>query len=429
MRSLRRAARWPGLAARLLGLAVAALPPAPLAAQSLYGCRDLASAQTPSVEGRQGVFFRIDPDLLTYNRFSDEIVSAIAALSVGLAERGTTLIVVPVPTKALAMPEYLAPDVAIYGYDPALAASIHDDTLARLRAAGVGAVDARHALRSAVSGETTFFKTDPRLTNAGLSALARAIADRLPDAPAGEAPAGYRTSPTALRTLPSQDRLNLQMLCLTPLPEVTTMGFETLAEDPEAADAPAPVVVVGTDLTGAPELNFAGFLSELSGLGVAGPVFAQDTVAAMSAYLTSDDYRLNPPGFLVWEVPSWANLGLRGDQPLRELAAAARNDCARDLAVTPAGGDRISVDLSGIPQDGALSLLLETGTEAARADFHFVAAGGQKRTRPVVRAEDQPLTGRFYMPLTGLWAEGSARVEIEIVIDPGALPRVALCQG
>ncbi len=431
VRSLLRATgRWypPGLVAAVLGLA-ATLPPAPLAAQSLYGCRDLLSAQTPAFEGRQGVFFRIDPDLLTYNRFSDEIVAAIAALSTGLSERGTTLIVVPVPTKALAMPQYLGPDIATYGYDPALALAIYDDTLARIGAAGVEAVDARHALRVAVSGEATFFPTDRRLTNAGLSALAREIAGRLPDAPAGEAPAGYRTDAIGARTLPSQDRLNLQMNCLTPLPEVTTMAFETVPESPDAAGTPAPVVVVGTELTGASDLNFVGFLSELSGLGVAGRSFAQDPVAAMSAYLTSDDYRLNPPEFLVWEVPSWVNLGLRGDQPLRELSAAARNDCEQDLAVTQAGGDRISVDLSGIPQDGALSLLLDTGTDAARADFHFVSASGQMRTRPVVRAEGQPLTGRFYMPLTGLWAEGSARVEIETEIEPGALPRVALCRG
>lgn len=428
VRFLRRATGWPGLAASALGLAVALLP-APLAAQSLYGCRDLASAQTPAVEGRQGVFFRIDPDLLTYNRFSDEVVAAIGTLAAGLAERGTTFIVVPVPTKALAMPEYLGPDIAAYGYDPALAASIYDDTLARLGAAGVEALDARHALRTAVSGETTFFRTDRRLTNAGLFALAREIAGRLGDSPADTAPAVYKTEQAGALTLPSQDRLNLQMHCLTPLPEVTTMGFETVRQEPAATDAAAPVVVVGTELTGAPDLNFAGFLSDLTGLDVAAHGPSSDPVAAMSAYLTSDDYRQTPPDLLVWEVPSWANLGLHGDQPLRELAAAARDDCERELAVTQAGDDRIRVELSGISQDRALSLLLDTGTDAARADFHFVSAGGQPRTRPVARAEGQPRTGRFYMPLTGLWAEGSAHVEIETVIDPGALPRVALCRG
>ncbi|MBC7140659.1 MAG: hypothetical protein H5U18_00600, partial [Rhodobacteraceae bacterium] len=265
---MRRATGWPGLVASALGLAVALLP-APLAAQSLYGCRDLASAQTPAVEGRQGVFFRIDPDLLTYNRFSDEVVAAIGTLAAGLAERGTTFIVVPVPTKALAMPEYLGPDIAAYGYDPALAASIYDDTLARLGAAGVEALDARHALRTAVSGETTFFRTDRRLTNAGLFALAREIAGRLGDSPADTAPAAYKTEQAGALTLPSQDRLNLQMHCLTPLPEVTTMGFETVRQEPAATDAAAPVVVVGTELTGAPDLNFAGFLSDLTGLDVA----------------------------------------------------------------------------------------------------------------------------------------------------------------
>lgn len=425
--TLRRATGGPGLAASALGLAVAALAPAPLAAQSLYGCRDLASAQTPAIEGRQGVFFRIDPDLLTYNRFSDEVVAAIGTLAAGLAERGTTLIVVPVPTKALAMPDDLGPDTAAYGYDPALAAAIYDDTLARLGAAGVTALDARRALRNAVSGETTFFRTDRRLTNAGLFALARGIAGGLKDSPLDTA--AYKTEPTGALTLSSQDRLNLQMHCLTPLPEVTTMRYETVRQDPAGTDAAAPVVVVGTELTGTPDLNFAGFLSELTGLEVSAQGPSRDPVAAMSAYLTSDTFRQTPPDLLVWEVPSWANLGLYGDQPLRELAAAARDDCDRDLAVTRTGDGRISVDLAGIPHEGGLSLRLETGAKAARADFHFVSTRGEQRTRPVVRTGDQPRTGRFYMPLTGLWAEGSARVEIETEIDPDTLPTVALCRG
>ncbi|WP_347311236.1 alginate O-acetyltransferase AlgX-related protein [Defluviimonas sp. SAOS-178_SWC] len=413
-----------------IGLAIATLHPAALAAQSLFGCRDLSSAQTPTLEGRQGVFFRIDPDLLTYNRFSDEIVASIGVLSRNLAEKGTTLIVVPVPAKALAMPQFLGPDTAAYGYDPALALTIYEDTLARLKSAGVEAIDARHALRTSVSGEMAFFMADPRLTNAGLLALAQEIAGRLHTAPANEGTAVYVSEPTGARTLPSQDRLNLQMHCLTPLPDVTTMGFETVGEDPAPAEGATPVIVVGTELTGAPELNFAGFLSELSGLKVDQLSVPGDPIAALSAYLTSEGYLENQPEFLVWEVPSWANLGLRGDQPLREVTAAARNDCSEDLVVTQAAQNRVRVDLSGIAPDGTSSLRLDTGAGApARADFHFVSKTGAERTRPVMRAEGQPLTGRFFMPLTGLWPDGTASVEIETVIDPDALPQVALCRG
>ncbi len=403
------------------------MAPAPLAAQTLYGCRDLSAAPTPSVEGRQGVFFRVDPDLLTYNRFSDEVVTAIGTLSHILAERGTTFIVVPVPTKALAMPQYLGPDSVAYGYDPALALAIYQDTLARLRAAGVKTVDARRALSTAVSGESVFFGADPRLTNTGLFALASGIADQLRDGPA---PAEYRTDPTGTTILPSLDRLHLQMHCLTSLPEVTTMGFKTTRQPPEVTESAAPVIVAGTEMTGDPALNFAGFLSELSGREVTMGSVPHDPVAALSAYLTSDAFRQTPPDTLVWEVPVWLNLGLHGDQPFRELVAAARNDCVADLAVAPAGENRITVDLSGQPQEPALNLLFDTrATLPARAEFHFFSKTGQERTRPVVRAEGQPLTGRFYMPLTGLWPDGIAHVEIEAEVDPDDLPRVSLCRG
>lgn len=400
-------------------------------AQSLYGCEDLLSAQVPSYEGGDGVFFRVDPDLLMYNRMSDEVVEEVGRLSQTLSQRGTALVFVPLPTKSLAMPDHLGPDVAEFGYDPAVAATIFDDTVRRLEVAGVTTVDARRALRTATSGEPVFFKTDPRLGNAGILALAQATAEKLSGAQNGPSEAIFTSEATGEKTLPSLDRFHLQLNCQAPLPDVTTMGFVTRRVVPKHdADSPAPLVVAGTALTGEPQLNFAGFLAEQSGLEVEQHSVAEDSLAAMSSYLTSDEFQLSPPEFLVWEVPVWTNLALRGDQPMRELMAAARGECGAGLAAERTAENRIRVRLGDVRQSPDLTLLLDTGdAPARRADFHFFAGDGRVRSRPVVRAEGQPPTRRFYMPLTGLWAGGSATVEIETDAAFGDLPLIALCQG
>ena len=424
-RNARKRAKLKALAG--LVAAMTALPTL-AGAQSLYGCRDLLDAQIAAYEGKQGVFYRVDPDLLNYNRLSDAVVDRIGELASVLADQGTILIVVPVPTKALAMPQYLGPDAAAFGYDPTLAARIYSDTLARLTAAGAVTVDARLALRTNVAGEPVFFKTDQRLSSAGTFALARAAAERMRGGKQVNTP--FMTEATGMTTLPSAERVFLQMNCSASLPEVETMGHSTTRGGAETDEDRAAVVLAGTDLTAAPALNLAGFLAELSGLAVAQHSVGSDPVAALSAYLTSDDYRQHRPEYLVWEIPVWANMAVHGDQPLREVIAAARDDCPQELIAEAAGPNILRVDLHEIEQGPEITLLLDNRSSAApRAEFRFYNDDGQTRSRAVQRGPGDPLTGRFYMPLTGLWDEGSAFVEIETPFEPDDPPRIALCRG
>ncbi len=54
---------------------------------------------------------------------------------------------------------------------------------------------------------------------------------------------------------------------------------------------------------------------------------------AMAAYLTSAEFLAARPAILVWENPVYYPLSDHGDQPMRELIAAAGADCRAGLPI------------------------------------------------------------------------------------------------
>jgi alginate biosynthesis protein AlgX len=108
-----------------------------------------------------------------------------------------------------------------------------------------------------------------------------------------------------------------------------------------------------------------------------------------------------------------------GDQPLAELIAAAGTTCRGVLAATRTPtGDRLRADLSQLRAGAKVTLALDTGGAGLPfVRFHFTGADGLVRSRSIYRHPDQILTGQFYMPLSGLNADGLRGVEIE---GPGA---------
>ncbi len=417
-------------AARAFALATGlAAVTTPVVAQSLFGCSDLGNAHVPSIEGDSGVFYRIDPDLLTFHRMTQNTVADVAVLSDALALSGTRLIFVPLPTKALAMPFAMGPDAQRFAYDIDLAATMYDNQLVRLTSRGVTVVDARRAFLDAGAPEAPFFKTDPRVTNIGLQVLAKAIAKTVGAWPYENGP-GFVTKAKGTINLASLSHLALQLNCLSDLPEVATMAFETVAKGANYAMENQPrVVFAGSGYTTDSQLNLGGFLSEAAGERVGLINGGDDTLAGLVSYLMSEAYLKSPPEVLIWEVPVASNLAIGGDQPMREALAAVGSRCIADLNVDATTSNRLRVVLSDVnhgPQD---TLFLDnSAARADRAVFHFVSTDGRTRTRVVKRAEALEATGRFYMPLTALWEEGAAYVDIETAMSD-VVPSVTLCRG
>lgn len=429
-------------AIRAAGFAVAAMLPAGAAhSESAFGCHDLMrSGAIASLEGAGGQFFRFDPDLHADHRLADAVVRQLGELSAALDSRGTRLIFVPVPTKALVMPDLLPPAARGLGYDPDVAAAIYFGMLEDLGAAGVTAVDARRALIGAAHDRPPFFVTDPRLTAAGAEALAEAIVAQMAAAPgfARLPKKRFRTDRAVDEVLVSQMRLLLQDHCTAALPPLiaehhrttTVSGGEEVGRRPpsELPAHPPSVYLVTDEIVSLPYSNLAGSIAQRSGLETA--IYNVDgggAFAAISTYLTSQAFQDTPPAFLVWLSPVWNDLARFGDQPMRELIAAAGATCDTDLEVRLSPEGALLADLSRQPQGTAMTLRVDAAAPARLAAFEFRSAEGRTRRRTVTRHPGQEVSGRFFMPLSALWPDGAESVAVSLDVPFGEEASMKLC--
>lgn len=405
---------------------------APAAAQSAFGCSALESHSVlPSVEGKDGTFFRILPDLQSHQAMGDRSVAHIAKLSEALAARGITLVFLPVPGRAQVMAHQLPELAADLGYSPDIASTVHLEAVARLKAAGISVADPSAAMRkAALAGTQVFFPSDPRVTPQGAALMAQAVAEVLAEGPAQQlARTEFTTTSGADVTLSSTMRSSIQLACQEAVPDLRVPQLRTTGTRSDAA--PAVVAVLGSDNTATPQLNLSGALSVESGLqaGVYG-VAGGGAFAAISSYLTSADFQQAPPDVIVWEVPMSQSLALYGDQPMAELVAAAGGvSCSVDLALTQGNaGNEMIADLSGLDPDQDHILALDTGgAAAAQAQFHVTGADGYVRSRSIYRHPDQTLTGRFFLSLAGLEATGLSSVRITLPLAFGQTPHLRAC--
>ncbi|MEJ6402667.1 hypothetical protein V8J85_07230 [Yoonia sp. 2307UL14-13] len=429
---------------KTIGLSCAALlMAAPAMAESNFGCSGLEqNRELPSIEGKDGVFFRINADLRMNHPFSDQTVASLAELSEALAANGTTLIYVPIPTKSVTMPDHLPDEAPLYGFDLEIATFVHDEILQRLSDAGVLTVDARTAMLGAPQDDPAFFKADFHWSASGARETAKAIADVIKAHPsyADLTPTTFETSPQDTDIAFSGMRRILQQHCVDTLPEAVTMTYETqqsgnldisggldLFGDGEDA---VPIALVGTSFSDSPINNFPGFLAEYSQLEVVNyAITGGNQYGAMISYLTSPEFQDTRPKFLIWENPIYNNLAQFGDQPMRELIAAAGRSCTMELQADVADDlTSLTVDLAAYDLGLNDTLLVDTNKSIGlSADFRFRSSEGLERTKTIVRGERLTRTGRFYMPLSGLWPDGAVSMDFTMTQRFASPPTVHAC--
>lgn len=400
----------------LAGLVLSLAAGAALADPSAYGCSGIETGTVlPSVEGQDGVFYRVMADLRLRHPMEDAVVQQMAALSTALASRGTTLIYVTVPTKSQAMPQFLPASASDYAFDVDTATLIYTDIINRLAAAGVLAPDILTALADSADGDP-FFHADFHWTAAGARRAAQAIGAVIKAQPGFTdlSVAEYRTTEGAPTTAFSTMRRNLQSFCTKALPAV--IDNERLTEvvastdlglsDIFAGDGDVvPVVLVGTSFSDTPLSNFAGYLSEFSGLDVVNyAVTGGNQFGAITSYLTSRDFADNPPRFLVWENPIYNNLAQYGPDPLDELVAAAGEACTMPLTLSATGTDSLTADLSGLDIGRMAVIRADLGSEGPRqAQFALTTATGFTRAATIDRTDRMLASGLFFKPLGSIW--------------------------
>lgn len=440
----------PLLATLLLSASPAFAQDAP-AQPSAFGCTGIEFNPTlPTVEGKKGVFYRTMSDFRLQHPMRGEVMALMQRLATALAENGTTLVYATVPAKSLAMPQYLPPRAAEYGYDPQIAETVYTDIITRLNDAGVVAPDLRAALQSAPEGETVFYPADFHWTSLGARLAAQAIGDAIRAHPAyaETTPGTYETRELGIQPAFSGMRRTLQAFCTEALPPVETMAYETIRTDTataqddggdaldifatggDGADAPQ-MVLVGTSFSDSPVNNFSGFLSQYSGLDVVNySVTGGNQYGAIISYLTSGDFAAARPRFLVWENPIYNNLAQYGTAPLEELVAAAGNTCTTVLETERLDDHTLTASLTDLRPGAQDAIFADYGPEGARrVDFTLHSQNGIDRETAIERGQRQRATGNFYLGLGAFHHPGIARVTARFDRPLTPDSRLVFCTG
>ncbi len=424
--------------------------PAVQAGPSQFGCANTELAPSASIEGTDGVFYRVQSDLRLQHPMDDSVVAQLAQLTRVLAEQGTTLIYVNVPTKGQAMPQYLPPEAAQYGYDPAVMQANYKDVTDRLNAAGVPAPDLMTAMLAAKLDEKVFFQADFHWTPTGARLAAQAIGEMIRSLPAyaDVTPVEFTSQEAAPEIAFSGLRRELQTYCKETLPQVKATTWVTtqasgadlsaadIFADPAASDeapaetteAPAEgevldifgtgsdeasLVLVGTSFSDSSINNFAGFLSEYTGIeAVNYAITGGNQFGSMTSYLTSREFAEDRPTFLVWENPIYNSLAQFGPVPMDELIVAAGPAC--DIATETTAADNA---LTASFQPGQLkpqdAFLFDHGGEGARvADVTFETKAGIRRSVRIERSDRLRATGRFFLKLEPYWHPDLVHVSV-----------------
>lgn len=268
-----------------------------LKAESTYGCIDLDGFQyMPSLEGLDGVFFRIFPELRNFHAFSDETVEDMARLSEVLRARGTTLVYAPIPPKSMVMTEHLPRRAFDYGFDPQLATTVYDDMVRRLREAGVVTANVRKGLVVGARGGEPYFKTDYRLNALGAQLVAQTVATALSGVDENSVMFGVGSQPSGQVEIKSPMRDILQRHCSLELPRASTSTYDAAMMTAARNGFDNPVLQRGRQatVTSNPRTSSSRPAFDGSGSALSNESTFGSRQTAGSALITSENFGRSP---------------------------------------------------------------------------------------------------------------------------------------
>ena len=402
------------------------------------------STAMPSVEGKDGVFFRTFADLRLQHPMDQRTITMLGRLSEVLKQNGTTLVYVTIPAKSQAMADYLPEHSKDYGFDPEMAKMIYTDIITRMRGAGLIAPDVMTALQGVKGDERAYFGADFHWTSQGARAAAQEIAKEIKAAPAYAdlTPSVFESKPLGKEVAFSGMRRSLQTFCVDALPPTETMAYKTTevaaaSEDAAALDifagssAGVAAVLVGTSFSDSPINNFAGFLNEFTGLDIVNySITGGNQYGAMTSYMTSDEFKEQRPKFLIWENPIYNNLAQNGSAPLEELIAAAGDACTTPLKTTKLDDYTLSASLAGIKVTPDDAIFADFGAEGSRAvSFELETTDGITRKSKIERSVRLRGTGNFYLGLSPFRHPGFTQVTAKFDRPITDTTQLSYCTG
>jgi len=405
------------------------------AAEPHYRCDRLVTQAEISGEeddilsqGRDGWFFRAEnTDLDEFFVLDSESLSYVARLGAALRERGTRLVLMPVPTRALVAYDQLDTSVPLQGrYARGDALAEFRAYVAAFRKAGLDVVDLDPETIRTRMGPAFYLKRDLHWTPQGAKLAAKIAAadiDRLLGAKAAEGRATFvtrqsRTEPMTgrLQTMINQfcdDRVPAQEVAVFTTERPGSEGDGSTAEQAlfgdEASGAPQ-VVLVGTSFSATPTFNFPGFLSEALGRSVFDySISAGGLSTSMLSYLETSDFDRDSPSVLLWEFLAYHPFEEDGIA-FRQMIAAADGSCSgTDRLVTEARVDvtggaellTVSADSRPVTGTGGYVALEIPDRTVRRFTLEFEYADRDADIVTIDQAPPYESSSRFFLQLSG----------------------------
>jgi alginate biosynthesis protein AlgX len=274
-----------------------------------YNTKFLNSFRT-LVQGNDGWLFRSEADLLTDFAPDAEGLNRFMRLHRALRERGVELVMMIQPPRGLMHADKL--DASVYDADAARASYLR--TLHGLRANGV-VVPPLEKLLEEKGTEDYFWRTDHHWTAAGTRRTAQIVAEQVR---AMTAYADVRRQKFVTRReglVGRRGTLSKAALELCGFGAAHEYMPRFVTESAGAGtdlfgDESVPqVTLIGTSNSG-PIYNFSGFLSEYLEADVLNAsVLGGGMDGAILSYLSSEEFRSNPPKILIWELQHFHKLG------------------------------------------------------------------------------------------------------------------------
>lgn len=282
--------------------------------------------------------FQTKRDLITYFPFRYNIDTELVTLTQYFKRKGITLVLVLPPPRGMAASASLpADDPLVARYDVAVARVQYIKMLAALNAKGVYAVgDA-----DLNAEEDYYLKADPHWTPAGATEMARHVAEFVKNLPAYAVvpKLEFTTDNFKKEKIKGEFYSSIEKICGDDMPmdveAQTVMTTRTQPQDrdlkPESMPVPA-ITLVGTG-NSTSSANFAGRMKEFLGADIYNAAVIDGGIeGAMLSYLGSREYKEHPPKILIWEIPSFFDLGSDSVKSmLRQLQPSVFRSCEKPL--------------------------------------------------------------------------------------------------
>ncbi len=388
---------------------------------------------SPISQGNNGWFFR-KAGLKNSYQLLAETRQYLKRLVDAFVTQGSQLIILPIPPRSFAVPQFLnftQPLQADFNFTQAQAS--YAAYMKQLASTGALVADLRPVvnLYDDKYDMYFFFRRDHHWTPYGANLAAQQLAELINEIAKYDSGSlgGFTTEITEILQMKHSMAKEIQRLCegkidAEPYPQYVTIPHKTKGEDALFGDistAP-PIILLGSSFSAQDIFNFAGFISQETGLEVANfAISAGQLFNAITSYVSLPvDERLKPD-FIIWEALAHYDFN-NGSQFFRQIIPAVGGECSAKEAIATSiihignGGKQVIFDLKkakNITGSSYFIFLNMSNKELAKFTLELDYLDGDGEWFTIDRSAHFNNSGRFFIELSDEIESSLSRVTID----------------